>query len=134
MFIILPTFYGSFVSLLYGLTQHLGLNEDVLDHRLNSRTVYMNPINRFIYWNMNYHVEHHMFPMIPYHSLPALHEEMKHDCPQPCRSLGGALKEVFTALKKQGKDPSYTIIKPLPTTAQPYRYGPIEDTSKTKAE
>jgi fatty acid desaturase len=127
MFIILPTFYGSFLMLFYGFTQHLGLNEDVLDHRLNSRTVYMNPINRFIYWNMNYHVEHHMFPMVPYHALPALHEEMKDDCPKACPSLWAALKEVFAALKRQGKDPSYTIMKPLPSTALPYRYGPNEN-------
>ncbi len=25
--------------------QHLGLAEDVLDHRLNARTVYLNPIS-----------------------------------------------------------------------------------------
>ena len=41
------------------------------------RTVYMNPVLRFLYWNMNYHIEHHMFPMVPYHALPKLHEEMK---------------------------------------------------------
>ena len=64
---------------MFGLTQHAGLAEDVLDHRLNSRTVYMNPVFRFLYWNMNYHVEHHMFPMVPYHALPALHAEMKAD-------------------------------------------------------
>ena len=29
--------------IIYGLTQHAGLAEDVLDHRLNCRTVYMNP-------------------------------------------------------------------------------------------
>ena len=53
-----------------GLLQHIGLADNVIDHRLNTRTVYMNPITRFIYWNMNYHVEHHMFPMVPYHALP----------------------------------------------------------------
>ena len=73
---------------LIGLTQHVGLAEDVLDHRLNSRTVYMNPMIRFIYWNMNYHVEHHMFPMVPYHALPRLHEVIKHDCPTPYPSSG----------------------------------------------
>ena len=31
--------------LLTGLTQHAGLAEDVLDHRLNCRTVYMNPVS-----------------------------------------------------------------------------------------
>ena len=39
----------------------------------------MNPLFRFIYWNMNYyHVEHHMFPMVPYYRLAELHEIMKH--------------------------------------------------------
>ena len=70
----LPTMYGAWVHVMTGLTQHGGLAEDVLDHRLNSRTVYMNPVLRFIYWNMNYHIEHHMFPMVPYHPLPELHE------------------------------------------------------------
>ena len=64
-----------------------GLAEDVLDHRLNSRTVYMNPVLRFLYWNMNYHVEHHMFPMVPYHALPELHEAIKADMPEPYPSF-----------------------------------------------
>ena len=67
--------------MLTGLLQHGGLADNVIDHRLNSRTVYMNPVSRFIYWNMNYHVEHHMFPMVPYHALPKLHEMIKHDLP-----------------------------------------------------
>ena len=70
-----------------GLLQHGGLADNVLDHRLNSRTVYMNPISRFIYWNMNYHVEHHMFPMVPYHALPRLHALIKDDLPPPNPSM-----------------------------------------------
>lgn len=127
MFVILPSFYGAFLVLVFGMTQHLGLKEDVLDHRLNSRTVYMNPLFRYLYWNMNYHVEHHMFPMVPYHALPELHNEMKTDCPAPRRSLWEAYREVIHALWKQGKDPSYTIVRPLPTTARPYKYGPADN-------
>ena len=38
----------------------------------------MNPnFSRFIYMNMNYHIEHHMFPLVPYYNLPALHQEIK---------------------------------------------------------
>ena len=48
------------------MQQHAGLAEDVLDHRLNTRTVYLNLINRYLYWNMGFHIEHHMFPMVPY--------------------------------------------------------------------
>ncbi|MCD9023730.1 fatty acid desaturase family protein [Cohnella silvisoli] len=129
MLIGLPSFYGAFLVLVFGMTQHLGLNEDVLDHRLNTRTIYMNPIFRFLYWNMNYHIEHHMFPMIPYHALPALHEEMKDDCPPPCRSLWSAIKEVVTALVRQGKDPTYTIERTLPATARPYGFGNDDKTT-----
>ena len=71
----------------YGVTQHAGLAENVLDHRLNTRTVYMNPINRYLYWNMGYHIEHHMFPMVPYHNLPKLHALMKSDTPPPYNGL-----------------------------------------------
>lgn len=123
MFFFLPSFYGAGVVITFGVTQHLGLYEDVLDHRLNTRTIYMNPIFRFLYWNMNYHVEHHMFPMIPYHALPKLHEEMKEDCPAARPSLIAALSEVITALRKQKEDPSYVVVKPLPSTARPYLYG-----------
>ena len=83
MLIGLPAFYGAWLKLLMAMPQHIGLEDNILDHRMNSRTIYMNPILRFVYWNMNYHVEHHMFPMVPYHALPALHETIKADCPPP---------------------------------------------------
>ncbi len=123
MLVILPSFYGNILVLMFGVTQHLGLFEDVRDHPLNSRTMYLNPVLRFLYWNMNYHIEHHMFPMVPYHALPALHEEMKADTPKPMPGLFSALKEVVAALIKQGNDPHYTVIKPLPETARPYMDG-----------
>ncbi|OXS54494.1 fatty acid desaturase [Cohnella sp. CIP 111063] len=122
MLVGLPTFYGFAIVLAFGMTQHLGLHEDVLDHRLNSRTIYMNPVLRFLYWNMNYHIEHHMFPMVPYHALPKLHEEMKADCPAACPSFLAALKEVIRALRRQKHDPAYVVVKPLPSTARPYQY------------
>jgi fatty acid desaturase len=75
MYVGLPSLYGSWLQLYFGCTQHLGLAEDVLDHRLNSRTIYMNPVFRFLYWNMNYHVEHHIFPLIPYHAAEAARED-----------------------------------------------------------
>jgi fatty acid desaturase len=133
MFVFLPSFYGNIVVLLFGISQHLGLYEDVLDHRLNTRTIYMNPIFRFLYWNMNYHTEHHMFPMVPYHALPKLHEEMKDDCPAARPGLWAALKEVIGALRKQKNDPSYVVVKSLPSTARPYMYG-IEHNINLRSE
>ncbi len=119
MFVGLPSFYGLWLLVIFALTQHAGLAEDVLDHRLNCRTVYMNPVFRFIYWNMNYHVEHHMFPMVPYHALPALHEEIKADTPPAYNGLWEAFREIVPALLRQVKDPTYYVQRHLPPSAQP---------------
>jgi fatty acid desaturase len=116
----LPTLMGAWFVILVGLTQHAGLAEDVLDHRLNTRTVYMNPVFRFLYWNMNYHIEHHMFPTVPYYALPALHEAMKADTPPPYPNVLAAYREIIPALARQVKDPAWHIVRPLPGAAKPF--------------
>ncbi len=118
MFVGLPSLYGGWLMPLYGLTQHAGLAENVLDHRLNCRTVNMNIINRFLYWNMNYHIEHHMFPLVPYHNLPKLHALIKDDTPPPYTSIYDAWKEIIPAVLKQRKDPTYFVDRPLPEPKQ----------------
>ena len=119
MLIGLPSFYGAWMYLMFGLTQHAGLAEDVLDHRLNSRTVMMNPLFRFIYWNMNYHVEHHMFPMVPYHALPKLHAAIRADMPAPYPGILSAYREIIPALMRQRRDPTYFVRRELPGGARP---------------
>ncbi len=121
MVIGLPRLYGAWHHVMTGLLQHGGLADNVTDHRLNSRTVYMNPISRFIYWNMNYHVEHHMFPMVPYHALPRLHETIRHDLPAPNRSIGAGFAEMWPALIRQLRYEDFFIKRELPATAKPYR-------------
>ena len=115
LFIGLPNFYGCWLMPIYGNTQHAGLAENVLDHRLNCRTVYMNLVNRYLYWNMNYHVEHHMFPLVPYHALPKLHELVKYDMPRPYNSIGEAYAEIIPAIWRQRKDPTYHVKRKIPT-------------------
>lgn len=114
MFVGLPHLFGTWLMLIYGHTQHTGLAENVLDHRLNCRTVRMNRLNRFLYWNMNYHIEHHMYPLVPYHSLPELHEMVKDDCPEPYPGLWEAWKEIIPTVLRQVKDPAYHVKRRLP--------------------
>lgn len=115
-----PRIYGVWLDFFFAPTQHAGLGENVLDHRLNTRTVYMSPINRFIYWNMGYHVEHHMYPMVPYHRLPDLHEEIKHDLAPAYPSMWAAWKEIVPAVLRQLKDPTYYVRRELPPGATPF--------------
>jgi fatty acid desaturase len=121
MVIGLPRLYGAWHHVMTGLLQHGGLADNVVDHRLNSRTVYMNPISRFIYWNMNYHVEHHMFPMVPFHALPKLHDKIRFDLPAPNTSIAQGFREMWPALVRQLKYEDYFIKRELPPTAKPYR-------------
>lgn len=118
---VVPLMYGTWLGVYFGLTQHAGLAEDVLDHRLNSRTVYMNPVFRYVYWNMNYHVEHHIFPMVPYHALPKLHAVMAPDLPKPYPNTIAAYRDIIGALLKQQTDPTWTIRPELPGSAKPYQ-------------
>jgi fatty acid desaturase len=119
MLIGLPRIYGAWHHLWTGLTQHAGLAEDVLDHRLNSRTVYINRVSRFVYWNMNYHVEHHMFPLVPYYRLPELHAEIRADCPAPYPSMWAAYKEIVPTILRQLGDPCHCVRRELPPGARP---------------
>jgi fatty acid desaturase len=121
MIIGLPRLYGAWHNVLVGLLQHGALADNVLDHRLNTRTVYMNPISRFLYMNMNYHVEHHMFPMVPFHALPQLHELIKHDLPAPNPSIWHAYREMVPVLWRQLRYENYFLKRELPPTAKPYR-------------
>jgi len=111
---LLPHVFGTWLMIVHNTTQHAGLAENVLDHRLNCRTVYMNLFSRFIYWNMNYHLEHHMFPLVPYHALPRLHQLVKDDCPPPYPSIAAAWREIIPATLRQVKEPAWHVKRKLP--------------------
>ena len=114
----LPTMYRAWLAFTLGVTQHVGLAEDVLDHRLNARTIRMNPVLRFLYWNMNYHLEHHLHPMVPYHRLPDLHSTIKDDLPPIYPSTFAAWREIVGAIRIQlWEDPEFHVARRLPQTA-----------------
>lgn len=116
MYIVLPRTYGGILAQIFNITQHAGLAEDVYDHRLNTRTLVINPVFTFLYTNMNYHLEHHMFPMVPFYNLPKLHKLIKDQCPRPY-STWEAVREVIYAIRRQQQDPSFYIQRKLPAVA-----------------
>ena len=134
MFVGFSNLFGTWLLPVYGLTQHAGLAENVLDHRLNCRTVYMNALHRYLYWNMNYHVEHHMFPLVPYHALPRLHAVVKDDCPTPYPSLLSAWREIVPTVLRQVKDPAYHVKRKLPSLRLRMEGGVLASTAAPDAE
>lgn len=69
---LIPVLIGQPFLRLYLLAEH-GLCPPVADMLENSRTTFTNRIVRFLAWNMPYHAEHHAFPNVPFHKLPAFH-------------------------------------------------------------
>jgi len=111
----IPSMLGAWLMVFFGSTQHLGLAEDVLDHRASTRTVLTNPVFRFLYLNMNYHVEHHVFPTVPYYQLPELHREVAASFPRPTVGMHRAYAEVWRSIRAQRSDPLDVVPdRPIP--------------------
>ncbi len=110
----LAPFYGGWLFFLCNNTQHVGLQDNVSDFRLCCRTFTLNPIVRLLYWQMNYHTEHHMYAAVPCYNLGKLHQVIRHDLPSCPVGLVGVWREILSILKKQQVDPLYQHKLTLP--------------------
>jgi fatty acid desaturase len=69
---LIPRFLGEPLQRIIRVAEHVGCAEstDLLE---NTRTTLSHPLFNAIAWQMPYHAEHHLFPNVPFHALPALH-------------------------------------------------------------
>jgi fatty acid desaturase len=117
VFTVFARFYGSPIPKLLVFTQHVAMAENVYDHRLSTRTVKFNPLFEYLYWNMQHHLAHHLFPSVPFHALPKLHPYIKDQIPRVYNGLWDVYKEIIPALIRQHKDPAYAVRPVLPEEA-----------------
>jgi fatty acid desaturase len=61
-----------------GMSQHTFL-EHQSDTVLGTRSILTNRVTAFFMCNENYHLEHHLFPAIPWYHLPRLHQMLRED-------------------------------------------------------
>ena len=73
---VVPALLGQPFLRLYLLAEHTGCPL-VPDMLANSRTTRSLAVIRKLAWNMPYHAEHHAFPAVPFHALPAAHALLK---------------------------------------------------------
>lgn len=59
-----------------GMSQHT-LLEDATHEVRGSRTILTNRVTTFFMCNENYHLEHHLFPRVPWFELPTLHARLR---------------------------------------------------------
>lgn len=63
-------FYGAgFLHFVAGTHQHAACEPNTPDFRVSCGDAILDPFSSFIYWHMEYHIEHHMFAAIPCYNL-----------------------------------------------------------------
>ena len=91
------------------------MQQDVYDHRLSTRSMDNGWLGRMLYCNMNYHIEHHVFPSIPFHALPALNVAIKDQLPEPSPNLLAAHIEIIQTIFAQRRNPNAYANHPMPS-------------------
>lgn len=112
-------FFFTFVSKGTGIIQHHGLCPNVPDWRVVCHTVKTGPVISYLYWRMQYHIEHHMYAAVPFHNLRKLHKIIAFDTPKPPGSFFAGLTRIRKIHRQQRTDPDYCFVADFPETAAP---------------
>ncbi|NKB77832.1 MAG: hypothetical protein GKR96_12560 [Gammaproteobacteria bacterium] len=82
-YLVIPLFLGRVTVATYGLIQHVEMEENAPSILDSTRSFRTNWLGGFFYLNMHHHVEHHLFPQVPFYSLPTLNDAIKDQLPLP---------------------------------------------------
>ena len=116
VFITLSRFLMNWWRCLVYLPMHCGLRDNVADFRKCTRSIRCDPLTSFMYWRMNWHLEHHMYAGVPCYNLRKLRAAIAFDLPA-AKSVLGAFREMRATWKRQQVEPGYQYDTPLPPTA-----------------
>ena len=100
-FLVIPRVLGAPVMLMFTLIQHVELEENSPSILNSTRSFRTSWLGRFLYMNMNNHVEHHLYPQVPFHALPALAQAVKEQVPAPDPGFFRANFEVFIVVVRR---------------------------------
>lgn len=75
---LIPMIFINTLVNIRGMSQHT-LLEHASDEVRGTRTILTSPLVRFFMCNENYHLEHHLYPGVPWHHLPKVHEALREE-------------------------------------------------------
>jgi len=104
LFVTIAWQIGAAFELLYHLTKHIARPYNVKDHRLNTRSIRVNWFIRTIFWGLDDHVDHHLYPAVPSRNLPKLNKILESELPNP-DGVFGCWAEMFEIAKAKDTDP-----------------------------
>jgi fatty acid desaturase len=73
---LIPRMLGEPFVRLVRMVEHTGKDETP-DMIHNTRTSFPSKLLKFLYWNMPYHLEHHLYANVPFYRLPEFHKLIK---------------------------------------------------------
>jgi fatty acid desaturase len=97
---------GGWVVQLFINSQHMCMSEAVPDHRYSTRSLACALPVRLLYWNMSFHIEHHLYPGVPFHALPEVNRLVRDELPMPVRGAWRANAEIVRVIRRQLADPA----------------------------
>jgi fatty acid desaturase len=81
-------FYGAgFLGFMAGIHQHAACEANHPDFRISCGDAILDPLTSFLYWRMEYHLEHHMFAAIPCYRLAAFSRFVADQLPPKERAI-----------------------------------------------
>ena len=106
-YLVVPRLVGGVVMQLYTIIQHAEMEENQPDLRKSTRSFTTNWFADFLYANMSNHIEHHLYPTVPFHALPRLNAEVRDQLPAPDRGVLRPNAEVLVAVLRRsfGRQP-----------------------------
>jgi fatty acid desaturase len=105
---LVPVQVAVILSNVRGLSEHLGTpgKDDAI---ARTRTITSNRVVSFLMLNLNYHLEHHLFPGIPWYNLPRIHQLLK----PIYESRGADVRQSYAAYAiqclKRGPEPVHKL-------------------------
>ena len=87
IYLLLPRLLGGPVMLLFTLLQHVEMKENSPSILESTRSFTTSFIGRWLYMNMNNHIEHHLYPQVPFYALDGLRRAVASQVPPPDRGF-----------------------------------------------
>ncbi len=102
-FLVIPRLLGMPIVTLFSLIQHVEMQENADSIIDSTRSFSTNWTGKFLYMNMNNHVEHHLYPQVPFYALPNLQTEIKNQIPEPDPGFWRTNFEVLSVVIRRTK-------------------------------
>ena len=121
IFLVFSYYFARILANMTGAIQHTGLGSSIPDWRVICHTVKVSPILGYLYWNMNYHTEHHMYAAVPFYNLKKLRTALESNMPRAQESFFSCIRLLYQIKARQRKEPGYLYVPEFPPTAAPPR-------------